>query len=113
MGTIRVSALFPNPGNVLRPGQGARIRAQTAVRTDALLVPQRAVSELQSGYQVRVLANGNQAAMRTVTLGTRVGSRWVVESGLKPGEQVIVDGPAVRDGTVVNPHPFSAAEGAR
>jgi RND family efflux transporter MFP subunit len=113
MGTIRVSALFPNPGNLLRPGQGARIKAQTAVRTDALLVPQRAVSELQNGYQLRVLAKGNQAATRTVTLGARVGSRWVVESGLKPGEQVIVDGPAVRDGTVVNPHPFTAAEGAR
>lgn len=113
MGTIRVSALFPNPGNVLRPGQGARIRAQTAVRSDALLVPQRAVSELQNGYQLRVLAKGNQVSMRPVTLGPRVGSRWVVASGLEAGEQVVVDGPLVRDGTVVSPHPYTPAEGAR
>jgi membrane fusion protein (multidrug efflux system) len=113
MGTIRVSALFPNPGNVLRPGQGARIRAQTAVRSDALLVPQRAVSELQNGYQLRVLAKGNQVSTRPVTLGPRVGSRWVVASGLEAGEQVVVDGPLVRDGTVVSPHPYTPAEGAR
>jgi RND family efflux transporter MFP subunit len=114
MGTIRLSALFPNPGNVLRPGQGARIRAQTSVRTDALLVPQRAVSELQNGYQLKVMGKGNQVAMRNVTLGARVGARWVVESGLKPGEQVVVDGPAVKDGTIVAPHPYAPpAEGAQ
>ncbi|MEN3338072.1 MAG: rane fusion protein multidrug efflux system [Acidobacteriota bacterium] len=113
MGTIRVSARFPNPGNVLRPGQGARIRATTSVRTDALLVPQRAVSELQNGYQLRVLARGNQVVMRTVNLGARVGTRWVVESGLTPGDQVIVDGPAVKDGTIVAPHPYTAAQGAQ
>ncbi len=113
MGTIRVSALFPNPGNVLRPGQGARIRAKTSVRMDALLVPQRAVSELQNGYQLRVLAKGDQVAMRAVSLGARVGSRWVVESGLKPGDQVIVDGPAVKDGAIVAPHAYTASEGAR
>jgi RND family efflux transporter MFP subunit len=114
MGTIRVSALFPNPGNVLRPGQGARIRAQTSVRTDALLVPQRAVSELQNGYQLKVLAKGNQVAMRNVTLGARVGARWLVESGLKPGEQVVVDSPAVKDGTIVSPRPYTPpAEGAQ
>jgi RND family efflux transporter MFP subunit len=112
-GTIRVSALFPNPGNVLRPGQGARIRAQTAVVSDALLVPQRAVSELQNGFQLRMLANGNQVGTRTVTLGARVGARWVVQSGLKAGEQVIVDGPALKDGTVVSPHPYSPAEQAQ
>jgi RND family efflux transporter MFP subunit len=110
MGTIRLSALFPNPGNVLRPGQGARIRAMTGVRTDALLVPQRAVSELQNGYQLRVVANGNQVAIRTVTLGARVGARWVVDSGLKAGDQVIVDAPSMKDGTVVAPHPFTQAE---
>jgi len=114
MGTIRLSVLFPNPGNVLRPGQGARIRAQTAVRTDALLVPQRAVSELQNGYQLKVMGKGNQVAVRNVTLGARVGARWVVESGLKAGEQVVVDGAAVKDGTVVSPHPYTPpAEGAQ
>jgi membrane fusion protein (multidrug efflux system) len=113
MGTIRISALFPNPGNVLRPGQGARVRAQTSVRTDALLVPQRAVAELQNGYQLRVLTKGNQVAMRTVTLGPRVGTRWVVESGLKAGEQVIVDGPTVKEGLVVSPHTYAPPEGAQ
>jgi membrane fusion protein (multidrug efflux system) len=113
MGTIRFSALFPNPGNVLRPGQGARIRAQTSVRTDALLVPQRAVAELQNGFQLRLLTKGNQVAMRQVTLGPRVGSRWVVESGLKPGEQVIVDGPTVKEGLVVAPHTYVPPQGAQ
>lgn len=112
MGTIRVSALFPNPGNVLRPGQGARIRAQTSVRQDALLVPQRAVSELQNGFQLRLLAKGNEVAMRAVTLGPRVGTRWVVESGLKAGDQVIVDGPTFKDGVVVSPHAYTT-EGAQ
>jgi RND family efflux transporter MFP subunit len=112
MGTIRISALFPNPGNVLRPGQGARIRAQTSVRTDALLVPQRAVSELQSGYQLRVLTADNRVATRAVTLGHRVGSRWIVESGLHAGDQVIVEGPAIKDGSLVVPHPFTAPTGA-
>lgn len=107
MGTIRVSATFPNPGNVLRPGQGARIRAQTAVVADALLVPQRAVSELQTGFQVRVLTDGNHVAVRPVTLGARVGTRWVVASGLKAGERVIVDGPSLKDGAVVAPHPYA------
>jgi membrane fusion protein (multidrug efflux system) len=106
MGTIRISALFPNPGNVLRPGQGARIRAQTSVRTDALLVPQRAVSELQNGYLIRVLTPDNHVNTRHVTLGRRVGSRWIVESGLKPGDQVIVEGAAVKDGSTVSPHPY-------
>jgi len=111
MGTIRISALFPNPGNVLRPGQGARVRAQTSVRTDALLVPQRAVAELQSGYQVRVLDAGNRVTTRVVSLGHRVGSRWIVESGLKAGDQVVVEGPAVKDGALVAPHPFVAPAG--
>jgi len=111
MGTIRISALFPNPGNVLRPGQGARIRAQTSVRPDALLVPQRAVAELQNGYQLRVLTADNHVTTRTVSLGRRAGSRWIVESGLKPGEQVIVEGPAVKDGSLVAPHPYVAPAG--
>jgi RND family efflux transporter MFP subunit len=112
MGTIRVSALFANPGNVLRPGQGARVRAQTAVRDDALLVPQRAVSEMQNGYQLRVVTDGNRVATRAVSLGRRVGSRWIVDSGLQPGDQVIVEGPATKDGSVVAPHPFTAPAGA-
>jgi membrane fusion protein (multidrug efflux system) len=112
MGTIRVSALFPNPGNVLRPGQGARIRAQTSERKAALLVPQRAVAELQNGFQLRVLAKGNQVAMRNVKLGPRIGNRWVVESGLNAGDQVIMDGPTLKEGLVVSPRPYKAPEGA-
>ena len=105
MGTIRVSALFPNPGNVLRPGQYGRVRAQTSVRKQVLLVPQRAVSELQTGYQLRIAKSDNHVAVRSVKLGPRVGSRWIVEEGLQPGDRVIVDAPTVRDGTAVNPKP--------
>jgi len=105
MGTIRVSALFPNPGNVLRPGQYGRVRAQTTMRKQVLLVPQRAVAELQSGYQLRIAKSDNHVAVRTVKLGPRVGNRWIVLEGLQPGERVIVDAPTVRDGTAVNPKP--------
>ncbi|HUR35108.1 MAG TPA: efflux RND transporter periplasmic adaptor subunit, partial [Vicinamibacterales bacterium] len=105
MGTIRISALFPNPGNVLRPGQYGRVRAQTTVRKQVLLVPQRAVAELQTGFQLRIAKTDNHVAVRTVKLGPRIGNRYIVEEGLKPGERVIVDAPTVRDGTAVNPKP--------
>jgi membrane fusion protein (multidrug efflux system) len=105
MGTIRMSATFPNPGNVLRPGQGGRVRAQTSVRQQALLVPQRAVSELQNGYQLRVALPDGKVSVRTVTLGERVGNRWIVEKGLKAGDRVIIDAPSLRDGTAVNAQP--------
>jgi membrane fusion protein (multidrug efflux system) len=105
MGTIRISALFPNPGNVLRPGQYGRVRAQTTVRKAVLLVPQRAVAELQSGFQLRIATADNRVAVRTVKLGPRVGNRWIVEEGLQPGDRVILDAPTVRDGTPVNPKP--------
>jgi membrane fusion protein (multidrug efflux system) len=108
MGTIRVSATFPNPGNVLRPGQYGRVRAQTAVRQQVLLVPQRAVSELQNGYQLRVINQDDTVNIRTVTLGKRVGNRWIVEQGLKAGDRVVVDAPSLRDGTKVTPHPAPA-----
>jgi membrane fusion protein (multidrug efflux system) len=108
MGTIRVSALFPNPGNVLRPGQYGRVRAQTAVRQQVVLVPQRAVTELQSGYQVRVLTPDNHATIRTVQLGARIGNRWVVENGLKAGDRIVLDAPSLKDGTLVKPQPAPA-----
>jgi len=110
VGTIRVSASFPNPGNLLRPGQYARVRAQTAVRQNALLVPQRAVSELQGGVQLRVLTPENKIAVRTVTLGGRSGNRWIVEKGLQANDRVVIDAPSVRDGTLVAPHPAPAIE---
>jgi RND family efflux transporter MFP subunit len=108
MGTIRVSAVFPNPGNILRPGQYGRVRARTAVRQNALLVPQRAVSELQNGFQLRVLTPDNKVTVRSVTLGSRVGSRWIVEKGLQPNDRVVVDAPSLKDGIVVSPHPAAA-----
>jgi RND family efflux transporter MFP subunit len=109
MGTIRVSATFANPGNILRPGQYGRVRAQTAIRRNALLVPQRAVSELQNGFQLRVLTPENKVAVRTVTLGARIGNRWIVEKGLQPNDRVVVDGPSLKDGTLVSPHPAASS----
>jgi membrane fusion protein (multidrug efflux system) len=111
MGTIRVSATFPNPGNVLRPGQYGRVQAQTATRKDVLLVPQRAVSELQNGFQLRVVTADNKINVRTVTLGRRVGNRWIVEQGLQAGDRVVVDAPSLRDGTAVSPHVAAPSEG--
>jgi membrane fusion protein (multidrug efflux system) len=106
-GTIQVRAEFPNPGNVLRPGQYARIRAVTEVRKDALLIPQQAVSELQGIYQVGVVGQDNKAAIKTVKLGPQFGDRWVVESGLEAGENVIVDGlQRVKTGMTVAPAQF-------
>ena len=100
-GTIRVSATFPNPDNVLRPGQFGRVRAQIGAEDRALLVPQRAVTELQSGHQVRVVKADETIDVRTVTMGRRVGGRWIVESGLQAGDRVVVDAPALRTGTKV------------
>jgi RND family efflux transporter MFP subunit len=113
MGTIRVSATFPNPGNVLRPGQYGRVRARTGVRQRALLVPQRAVAELQTGHQIRVLTPDNKVSVRTVTLGARAGNRWVVEKGLQAGDRVVIDAPALRDGTAVVPRQAAAPVEAR
>ena len=106
-GTIQVRAEFANPGNVLRPGQYARIRAVTDVRKDALLIPQQAVSELQGIYQVGVVGSDNKATIKTVTLGPQSGDMWVVKSGLEAGENVIVDGlQRIKTGMTVAPVPF-------
>jgi RND family efflux transporter MFP subunit len=106
-GTIRISATFPNPGNRLRPGQYGRVRAETRVLETALLVPQRAVQEMQGAFQIRVVAPDNKVNTRTVKIADRLGSRAIVEDGLKPGERVVVEGAQVKDGTVVNPKPFA------
>jgi membrane fusion protein (multidrug efflux system) len=106
-GTIQVRAAFPNPGNVLRPGQYARIRAVTERRKNALLVPQRAIAEVQGIYQVGVVGSDNKVAIRAVTPGPQFGDMWVIESGLQPGEKVVVDGlQRIRDGMTVAPTPF-------
>jgi membrane fusion protein, multidrug efflux system len=106
-GTIQVRAEFRNPGNVLRPGQYARIRAVTELRKNALLIPQQAVSELQGVYQVGVVGPDNVVAIRTVNLGPQFGDMWVVESGLHAGENIVVDGlQRIKSGMTVAPTPF-------
>ena len=105
-GTIRIVGAFPNPGNVLRPGQYCKIRAQTGILQGALVIPQRAVSELQGGYQVAVVTPDNKIQIRSVTLGARDGEDWIVKSGLKAGEHVVTEGTGkVRDGMPVVPKP--------
>jgi RND family efflux transporter MFP subunit len=103
-GTIRMVAAFPNPGNILRPGQYGRVRIQTGFKKSALLVPQSAVKELQGGYQVALVGAENKAVIRPVKAGEKVGTMWVVDEGLKAGDQVIVEGvEKVKDGTSVVP----------
>jgi membrane fusion protein (multidrug efflux system) len=110
-GTIQVRGGFPNPGNVLRPGQYARVRAITELRKDALLVPQQAVSELQGVYQIGIVGPHNKVTIKTVTLGPLFGDMWVVESGLQLGENVIVDGlQRVKTGATVAPTLFKATQ---
>jgi|HubBroStandDraft_2_1064218.scaffolds.fasta_scaffold52447_2 membrane fusion protein (multidrug efflux system) len=106
-GTIQVRAEFSNPGNILRPGQYGRVRAVTEERKDALLIPQRAISEVQGIYQVGVVGSDNKVAIRAVKPGPQFGDMWVIDSGLQPGEKVIVDGlQRVRNGMIVSPTPF-------
>lgn len=103
-GAIRLAGLFPNPGNILRPGQYGRVRAVTSVKKGALLVPQRAVTELQGQYQVAVVGSDNKVNIHPVKVGERVGTMWIIEDGLKSGETVIAGGiQRVRPGAVVNP----------
>jgi membrane fusion protein (multidrug efflux system) len=107
-GSIQVAALFPNPGNVLRPGQYARVRAQTEIRKGVMRVPQRAVSELQGSFQVYVLDKDNKVVIRPVRVGEQIGKNWVVEDGLKSGERIIVEGlQKVRADVMVNPRPVT------
>jgi RND family efflux transporter MFP subunit len=102
-GTIRVAGVFPNPQNLLRPGGYGRVRLSARTATGAMLIPQRAVTELQGSHQVAVVTRDNRVSIRSVTVGDRVGHLWIVTDGLKAGERVIVEGLLkVRDGTVVN-----------
>lgn len=101
-GSIRIVCAFPNPQNILRPGQFGRVRAAGDVRSGALLVPQRAVTELQGSYQVAVVSSDNKVNIRPVEVGERVDTMWILEKGVKPGELVIVGGlQKVRDGSTV------------
>src|ERR1700734_574320 len=106
-GSIRIAGLFPNPGNILRPGGYGRVRTAVRVQKDALLVPQRAVSELQGAYQVAVVDGENKVSIRTVKVGGRVGSLWIIADGLKPGERVVAEGvQKVQPGAQVKPKPY-------
>jgi membrane fusion protein (multidrug efflux system) len=103
-GSIQLTGLFPNPGNTLRPGQYARVRAAIGVRTGALLVPQRAVTDTQGTYLVAVVEPNNTIRFAPVKVGDRIGSNWIVREGLKPGERVVTDGLFhIRPGAAVNP----------
>ena len=109
-GTIRIAGAFANPGNILRPGQYAKVRAVTRVLKGALLVPQRAVSQLQGSVQVAVVGADNKVAIRAVQTGERVDAMWVITSGLKAGERVVAEGvQKVKDGSTVAPRPFTSA----
>jgi membrane fusion protein (multidrug efflux system) len=106
-GAILIAGLFPNPGNILRPGGYGKVRAPTSTLPNALVIPQRAVTELQGSYQVAVVDAENKVSIRTVTPGERTGSDWIIANGLKPGERVVAEGAQkLRPGTQVNPKPY-------
>jgi RND family efflux transporter MFP subunit len=109
-GTIRIAGAFANPGNILRPGQYAKVRAVTQILKGAVLVPQRAVSQLQGSAQVAVVGADNKVTIRTVETGEIVDSMWVIKSGLKAGDGVVAEGvQKVKDGGTVTPTPFTTA----
>jgi RND family efflux transporter MFP subunit len=113
-GAIRIAGLFSNPYNILRPGGYGKVRAVIRLQQGALLVPQRAVSELQGGYQVAVVGGDDKVSIRTVTVGDRVGTEWIVAEGLKQGERVVAEGvQKARPGTQVNPKPFTSESKGR
>ena len=113
-GTIRVATLFPNPGNLLRPGQFGKIRAEMSIEKNALLIPQRAVTEMQGQYLVAVVGSDNKVAIKRVKAGHTVGSDWIIDEGLKRGEQVVAEGvQKVKEGMTVNPKPFGEEEQPR
>ncbi len=106
-GTIKIAALFANPGNVLRPGQFAKVRAETLVKKGALLVPQRAVTELQGSYQVAVVDSQNKVDIRSVKVAERIENLWAIDEGVKAGERVVAEGvQKVKQDMVVNVKPF-------
>jgi membrane fusion protein (multidrug efflux system) len=108
-GAIRMAGLFPNPGNILHPGEHAKIRAVSMMMESALLVPQRAVTELDDRNCVAVVGSDNQVSIRSVKVGDRVGLFWVIEEGLQPGEMVVAEGARkVSPDAVVKPRPLAA-----
>jgi RND family efflux transporter MFP subunit len=109
-GAIRIAGVFNNPENTLRPGQYGRVRAATTTQAGALLIPQRAVSQLQGMYRVAVVGSDNKVVMRTITPGPTAGQMLIIQDGLKPGETIMVDGTQkVTTGATVAPRPFTGA----
>ena len=109
-GSIQLAALFPNPGNILRPGQYGKVRAVISVKHNALVIPQAAVNEQQGSYQVVVVGPDDKAIMRPVQVGEKTGTLWVIQDGLKPGERVVVEGQhLLRPGVPVQPKPFKGS----
>ena len=112
-GTIQLAADFANKGGILRPGGFGNVRIETGSTQNALLVPQAAVIEVQSMYQIVVVGADNKATFRPVKVGERVGTKWIITEGLKPGEKVVVQGfMKVREGMPVNPRPYTVASTA-
>jgi RND family efflux transporter MFP subunit len=110
-GSIELAGLFPNSENILRPGQYGKVRAVIRMQKDALLVPQPAVTELQGSYEVDVVGAENRTAIRPVQVGQQIGTMWVILSGLKPGERVIVEGQQMlRPGMQVQPEAFESSD---
>jgi membrane fusion protein (multidrug efflux system) len=113
-GTIRLAALFPNPENILRPGGFVRVRVTVRNIPGALLVPQRAVNELQTSYEVAVVGGENKVQIRSVKVGDRVGMLWAIEEGIRPGDRIIVEGAQkVREGQLVKPMPWTSSAAAK
>jgi membrane fusion protein (multidrug efflux system) len=114
-GTLQIVGLFPNPNSTLRPGQYGRVRVQTETRTNVIVVPQRAVAESQGNYHVIVVGSENKAHLQSVKVGSQVGPLWVINEGLKAGDQVIVEGTLkAKEGALVKPTPYAvqASDGA-
>jgi membrane fusion protein (multidrug efflux system) len=109
-GTIQVQVQFPNPGSILRPGGFGGVSTVVRIQKNAMLVPQRAVSELQGGFLVAVVAEDNKTSIRPVKMGSKAGDMWIIDEGLKPGDRVVAEGvQKVKDGTQVNPKPYTAS----
>ena len=110
-GTLQIVGIFPNTNYLLRPGQYGRVRAQTQSLTNVLVVPQRAVTELQGSYQVTTVTETNTVHIQTVNVGAQIGSDWVIDSGLEPGDRVVVEGlQKGREGASVNPVSYTSGQ---
>ncbi|MFO0873326.1 MAG: hypothetical protein U0575_05070 [Phycisphaerales bacterium] len=112
-GTIKVAATFPNPQSLLRPGQYARVRGTTSTHEGAVVLPQRALVDVQGSKQVFIVGADGKIAIRPVTVGPRYGSLWVIEQGVEAGETVVVEGQQKsRAGEKVTPKPWTADQDA-